>query len=58
MWNLKKGYDELLCRTYTDSQTLKNMFSKGVGWGGGGGDALGAWDGNAIELVVMISIQL
>ena len=24
MWNLKKGQTELLCRTDTDSQTLKN----------------------------------
>ena len=23
MWNLKKGYNELNCRTETDSQTLK-----------------------------------
>ena len=27
-WNLKKGHDELLCRTDTDSQTLKNMIFK------------------------------
>ena len=44
MWNPKKGQDELLCRTDTDSQTLKNLrFPKetvqgvgectgGVGW--------------------------
>ena len=25
MWNLKKGQTELLCRTDTDSQTLKNL---------------------------------
>ena len=25
MWNLKKGHNELLCRTDTDSQTLKNV---------------------------------
>ena len=25
MWNLKKGHNELLCRTDTDSQTLKNL---------------------------------
>ena len=41
MWNLKKGHNEL-CRTDTDSQTLKNMVSKGdrfgvgqPGWGFG-----------------------
>ena len=27
MWNLKKGQTELLCRTDTDSQTLKNLWS-------------------------------
>ena len=25
MWNLKKGRNELLCRTDTDSQTLQNL---------------------------------
>ena len=34
MWNLKKGQNELLCRTGTDSQTLKNLWSpKERGWG-------------------------
>ena len=28
-WSLKKGQNELLCRTDTDSQTLKNMVSQG-----------------------------
>ena len=27
MWNLKTGHNELLCRTDTDSQTLKNLWS-------------------------------
>ena len=37
MWNLKKGHNELLCRTDTDSQTLKNLwFPNETGWGGGG----------------------
>ena len=32
MWNLKKGHNELLCRTDTDSQTLKNLgFPKETG---------------------------
>ena len=36
MWNLKKGYNEPLCRRETDSQTLKNLWSpKETGWGGG-----------------------
>ena len=25
MWNLAKGYNELLCRIDTDSQTLKHL---------------------------------
>ena len=33
MWNLNKGYSELLGRTDTDSQTLKNLwFPKETGW--------------------------
>ena len=50
MWNLKKGYNELLYRTDTDSQTLKTyIVSKGdrVGWGR---DGLEVWDGNAVKL--------
>ena len=48
MWNLKKGQNELLCRTDTDSQTLKNLwFPNETGWGVG--DAPRVWDGNAIE---------
>ena len=36
MWNLKKGQNELFCRTDTDSQTLKNLwFPKETGWGVG-----------------------
>ena len=49
MWNLKKGQTELLCRTDTDSQTLKNLwFPKETVWGMG--DGLGIWDGNAINV--------
>ena len=45
MWNLKKGQNKLLCRTDTDSQTLKNLwFPEGIVWGVG--DVLGLWDGN------------
>ena len=48
MWNLKKGQTEL-CRTDTDSQTLKNLwFPKETVQGVG--DVLGLWDGNAIKL--------
>ena len=37
IWNLKKGHNELLCRTETDSQTLKNLyFPNETGWGLGG----------------------
>ena len=50
----KKGYNELLCRTETDSQTLKNLRlpketgcgRRGVGWR----DGLGFGDENAIKL--------
>ena len=46
MWNLKKGQNELLCRTDTDPQTLKKcMVSKGDSL-----DVLGLWDGNSIKL--------
>ena len=49
MWNLKKENHELLCRTCTDSQALKNLwFPNETLWGVG--DALGVWDGNAIKL--------
>ena len=49
MWNLKKGHNKLLCRTNTDSQTLKNLwFPNETGWAVG--DGLGVWDGNAIKL--------
>ena len=47
-WTLK-GHNELLCRTDTDSQTLKNLlFPKETGWGLE--DALRVWDGNAVKL--------
>ena len=49
MWNLKKGHNELLCRTDADSQTLKNLgFPNETVWGQE--DALGLWDGNPIKL--------
>ena len=45
----KKGYNEFLCRTDTDSQTSKNLwFAKETVWGWG--DGLRVWDGNAIKL--------
>ena len=48
MWNRKKGHYELLCRTVTDSQTLKNLwFPKKTVWGLGG--CTGLWDGNSIK---------
>ena len=44
----KKGHNELLCRTDTDSQTLKNLwFPNETGWGVG--NALKVWDGNAVK---------
>ena len=46
MWNLKKGQNELLCRTDADSQTLKNLWSpKETIWG----HVLGLWDGNPMK---------
>ena len=49
MWNLKKAYNEPLCRTDADSQTLKNLwFPKETVWGWG--DALGLWDETPIKL--------
>ena len=49
MQNLKKGQNELLYRTDTYSQTLKNLqFPKETvaGWG----EKLGVWDGNVVKL--------
>ena len=49
MWNLKKGHKELLCRTVTDSLTLKNLwFPNKTVWGWGG--SLGLWDENPMKL--------
>ena len=49
MWNLKKGQNELLCRTDTDSQTLQNLlFPNETGWGVGGCTEGLGW--NATEL--------
>ena len=45
MESKKKGHEELLCRTDTDSQNL--WFPKKTGWGWG--DALRVWDGNGIK---------
>ena len=45
MWNLKKRYNELLCRADIDSQTLQNLWlPKETGWRER--DGLGVWDGN------------
>ena len=49
MWNLKKGHNELLCGTDSDSQTLKTYGFQRRQFGGWG-DALGVWDGNPIKL--------
>ena len=40
----KKRYNELICRTETDSQTLKNYGYQRRQVGGGG------WDGNVVKL--------
>ena len=45
----KKGYNELLCSTDTDSQTLKKLrLPKETGCRGR--DRLGVWDGNDVKL--------
>ena len=49
MWNLKIGHNELLCRTDTDSLTLKNLWFPNETGSGVGGE-LGVWDENAIKL--------
>lgn len=57
MWNLKKGCNEPLCRTDTDSQTLKNLRlpnETGLGMGGCAGGL--RW--KCYDLVVMITVQL
>ena len=38
MCNLKKGYSDLICRTETDLQTLKNLWFQGDRLLGGGMD--------------------
>ena len=56
MWNLKKGHNELLCPTDTDSRTWKNVwFPKETGWGVGGAITLGCDDRrttiNVVEVI-------
>ena len=49
MWSLKKGHNELLCQTDTDSQTLKNLWFPNE-TGCGSGSCTGVWNVNAIKL--------
>ena len=49
MWNLKKAQNKLICRTDTDSQTLKNLGFQRRQFGGWR-NVLGLWDGNPIKL--------
>ena len=46
---LKKDTNELLCRTETESQTLKNLWLP-KGTGGSGRGQLGVWDGKVLKL--------
>ena len=46
----KKGLNGLLCRTETDSQTLKTYGYQRRQIGELGSDGLGVWGGNAIKL--------
>ena len=51
MWNLKKGHSELLCRTDTDSQTLKNLwFPKETVQGVGECTGVVGWNSYKIRL--------
>ena len=52
IWNLKKAYNELICRTEIDSQTQKNLcLPKETGWWRDGwAEALG-WKCCKIRLV-------
>ena len=54
MWNLAMDTNEIICRTETDSLTLKNLWlSKRTGWGK---DGLGVWDWHMhTEIYGMIS---
>ena len=55
-WNLKKGHNGLLCRTDTDSQTLKNLwFPNETGWGVGGCTGDLGW--KYYNVVVTIAVQ-
>ena len=50
-WNLKKGPNELLCRTDTDSQTLEKLrFPKETGWGVGACAGVVGWKSYKIGL--------
>jgi len=52
MWNLKKGHNELLCRTDADSQTLKNLQSpEETIWGMGGCAWVAGWTSCEIGLL-------
>ena len=50
MQNLKKRYNELLCRIETDSQTSKNLWLPKETGLGQWGDALRVLDGNVVKL--------
>ena len=51
MWNVKKAHNELLCRTDTDSQTLKNLwFPKETVQGVGGYAGVVGWKSYKIGL--------
>ena len=51
MWNVKKAHNELLCRTDTDSQTLKNLwFPKETVQGVGGCAGVVGWKSYKIGL--------
>ena len=51
MWNLKKGNSEIICKTETYSQTLKNLcLPKETGWVGEGWTGGLGWKSSKISL--------
>ena len=47
---LKKGHNEILCRTDTDSQTLKKSYGFQRRQVGVWGDVPRVWEGNAVNI--------
>ena len=50
MWNLKKRYNDPLCRTESGSDFEQFRVTKADRLVGGGRDGQGVWDGNVAKL--------